>query len=63
MEDKELAHRVMKNVLAMARGTLVVDESVLELAGPLWEKNIHIITPEPGEKDEQILTRLLPKPA
>jgi hypothetical protein len=51
---------VVKNVLAMARGTLVIDECVQELAKPLSASNIHIITTKPGEKDEQIIERLLP---
>lgn len=60
MEKVSLVQKVIGNVLAMARGTLVIDENALELAQPLEKRNIHIITPEPGEKDEQILRRLLP---
>ena len=60
MKNVNLAKKIIGNVLAMARGTLVIDENVLELAQPLEQRNIHIITPEPGEKDEQILRRLLP---
>ena len=60
MEKSKLVQKVVKNVLAMARGTLVVDECVLELAKPLSASNIHVIIPQPGEKDEQIIERLLP---
>ena len=51
---------IVKDVLAMVRGTLVIDENVKELSKPLSTKNIHIIEPIPGEKDEDIIRRLLP---
>jgi hypothetical protein len=38
----------------MARATLVVDENVAFLAGPLKEANFHIITPPKGMKDFEI---------
>ena len=50
----------MRDVLAMARGTLVVDECVQELVPPLSASNIHVITPHTREKDEEIIERLLP---
>ena len=50
----------MKRVIAMARGTLVIDENVLELVPPFRAGNFHIITPYAGEKDEDIVERLLP---
>lgn len=58
--EKSKLNRIVHNVIAMARGTLVVDECVSELAIPLSANNIHVITPQPGEKDEQIIERLLP---
>jgi hypothetical protein len=60
MEKIKSAKKIVENVLAMARGTLVVDECVQELATPLKESNIHIIVPQPGETDEHIIERLLP---
>lgn len=60
MEKMKSAKRVVENVLAMARGTLVVDENVQELAPPLKESNIHVILPRPGEPDDHIIERLLP---
>ena len=42
----------------MARGTLVVDACVQELAAPFRESNIHVIVPQPGEPN--IIERLLP---
>jgi hypothetical protein len=51
--------KIIKDVLAMARGTLVIDECVKELAQPL-SSNIHIIEPIPGEDDKYIIKRLLP---
>ena len=50
----------MRDVLAMARGTLVVDECVPELVSPLSASNIHVVTPHTLEKDEEIIERLLP---
>lgn len=60
MKNTKLAKNVVNNVIAMARGTMVVDECVQELALPLSASNIHVISPQPGEKDEQIIERLLP---
>jgi hypothetical protein len=57
---KNAVKKIASNILAMARGTLVVDECVKELSIPLKEKNIHIIEPKLGEKDEDIIERLLP---
>jgi len=51
--------KIIKDALAMARGTLVIDECVKELAQPL-SNNIHIIQPIPGEDDKDIIKRLLP---
>lgn len=52
--------KIIKDVLAMARGTLVIDECVKELSSPLSLSNIHVIEPKLGEKDEEIIQRLLP---
>ena len=60
MGTKKSAERIASNILAMARGTLVVDECVNELAQPLQANNIHVIEPRSGEKDEEIIERLLP---
>jgi hypothetical protein len=55
-----VAKRIVRNVIAMARGTLIVDECVKELSAPLKANNMHIIEPHPGEKYEEIIERLLP---
>ena len=60
MKAQKTARKIASSILAMARGTLVVDECVRELSIPLKEKNIHVIEPRPGEKDEDIIERLLP---
>lgn len=55
-----MAKSVAKNVLAMARGTLVVDECAKILVVPLSAMNIHVLSPKAGEKDPEIIERLLP---
>jgi hypothetical protein len=57
---KKPTNIMMRNVLAMARGTVVVDECCKELVKPLSESNIHVVEPHPKEKDEDIIRRLLP---
>jgi len=52
--------KIAKNIMAMGRGTLIIDECVKELALPIKNKNIHVIEPLPGEKDNDIIERLLP---
>lgn len=56
----KMANKVAKTFIAMARGTLVVDECIKEIAAALRSSNIHIIEPQPGEKDKDIIERLLP---
>jgi hypothetical protein len=46
-----MAKIIAQDVLAMSRGTLVVDECVQELKVPLAGLNIRILSPRPGEKD------------
>lgn len=53
-------NKFTQNFLAMARGTLVIDECVQELAPPLEKRNIHVIVPHPEEDDDLIIKRLLP---
>jgi len=60
LHERTKNEKIIKDVLAMARGTLVIDENVKELAKPLALKNIHIVEPTPGEKDDDIIRRLLP---
>jgi hypothetical protein len=52
--------KMVKNVIAMARGTLVIDENSFELVPAFSSSNFHIIKLNPGEKDEDIVQRLLP---
>jgi len=51
---------MIRKVVAMARGTLVIDENSFELVPAFIEGNFHIIKPYPGEKEEDIVQRLLP---
>jgi hypothetical protein len=60
MKNKKSIKEIAKDVLAMARGTLVIDECAKQLAIPLSLRNIHIIEPIHGEKDDDIIKRLLP---
>ena len=41
-------------VLGMARGTVVVDENARELIPALKLANLHVFTPPPGMKDEDL---------
>lgn len=58
--NEELALNAVRHVMAMSRGTIVVDENALVLAPPLRASNIRVLSPDPGEKDEKIVERLLP---
>lgn len=60
MKEKTNMNQMARNVVAMARGTLIVDECVQELAKPLQASNIRVLLPKPGEQDDQIIERLLP---
>jgi len=60
MNKSAIARSIAQDVLAMSRGTLVVDECVQELKNPLSGLNIRILSPRPGEKDPDIIERLLP---
>jgi len=57
--ESELALNVVRNV-AMSRGTLVIDENAFELVPSFEASNFHIIKPYPGEKDKDMIPRLLP---
>lgn len=58
---KRPSERILEKLsIAMARGTLVVDENVTELAGPLGMMNIHIIKPSPRLPDDEIISQILP---
>jgi hypothetical protein len=57
---KKASQKRVRDVLAMARGTIVVDECCKELTKPLSDSNIHVVEPYAGEKDEDIIRRLLP---
>jgi hypothetical protein len=46
--------------MMMARGLLVVDESLSQLVAPLTELGIRVIEPLRGESDQDIAQRLLP---
>jgi hypothetical protein len=58
MKIRKIADRV---VSAMSRGVLVVDENQLDLAGPLGERNIRVVTPSSGMSDDDIKRSILPK--
>ena len=46
-------------MMMMARGAVVIDENLTQLAPGMKALNIHVITPKPGESDEDIADRLL----
>lgn len=60
MNRTRMATRIAQDVLAMARGTLVVDGCANMLSEALKAANIHVVSPMPGEKDDAIIQRLLP---
>ncbi len=43
----------------MARGTIVLDENVLQLKDALASRNIHVVVPPSGMKDDDITRDLL----
>ena len=44
----------LDNIIAMARGTIVLDENSFNLEDELKSKNIRIIKPRSGMKDNKI---------
>ena len=51
--------KFINRVIAMARGTVVVDECLEPLASFLEDKNMHVILPEKKMSDDKIIKTLL----
>lgn len=49
----------LKKIIAMARGTVVVDECLEPLAPYLEKKNMHVVVPEKRMSDDKIIKTLL----
>lgn len=58
-EIEERLYQRIHRTHAMARGTVVVDENLINLVPELSSRNIRVLTPTPGMSDSKIVSTLL----